>query len=468
MSPRRVLLVSPPYEHTPGPFARLAPFAEPPLGLASLAAAIRAADCDAVPEILDAAALGLGPDGLVRAIVERQPDVAGFSTTTSTLTVTRHLLRRLRPLLPDGRFVVGGSHPSARPEDLLPDADQVVMGEGEVTLVELLEGRAVDEIPGVAFMDGARPRINPPRALVPHLDDLAPPAYDLLPGGRYSYPYPVRRKRGRYSTMITSRGCPGRCTFCAKDAIWGAKVRFHSLDRVMEVIETLVRRDRVTLLYLYDDTLLANRRRTRALAERIADSFPDLRWVCQARVSEVDDEICRVLAGSGCVKLEIGVESGASEVLEEIRKPVDPTRVRGAFAAARRAGIQTKANFIFGFPNETADTIERTIALAVEAGATYANFFNLVPFPGTALFERYREEGFLLADDWDRFSYHGRPLVAVPGASAEVLARAKREALRRFYLRPGKLFELGGVSLLSRDLGALVRGLFGMLNELAP
>ena len=468
MTRRRVLLISPPYDHTPGPFTGLAPFAEPPIGLASFAAAIRAADCDATPQILDAPALGLSPDRVVRAVVEGQPQVVGLSTTTMTVPMTRHLIRRIRPLLPGCRIVVGGSHASARPEDLLPDADQVVMGEGEVTLVELLEGRALDETPGIAFMDGSQLHVTAPRALVPELDDLAPPAYDLLPIERYSYPYPIRRKRGRYSTIITARGCPGRCSFCAKGAIWGRKVRFLSIDRVMETVDALVRRDGVTLLYLYDDTLLTNRPRALALAGEIASSFPDLRWICQARAGEVDPEICGALAEAGCVKLEIGVESGASEVLDAVGKPLDPAQVHDAFRAAHDAGLQTKANFIFGFPNETADTIEQTIALAVGTNATYANFFNLVPFPGTALYEVYRDAGYLQTTDWERFSYHGQPLVAVPGASTDDLAQAKREALRRFYLRPGKLAELAEVSLRSRDPRALARGFIGMLNELSP
>lgn len=468
MTRLRVLLISPPYDHTPGPFAGLAPFAEPPIGLASLAAAIREADCDATPEILDAPALGLSPDRVVRAVLERQPQVVGLSTTTMTVPMTRYLIRRIRPLLPACRIIVGGSHPNARPEDLLPDADQVVMGEGEITLVELLEGRPPDETPGVAFMDGDRLQINPARPLVPRLDDLAPPAYDLLPIERYSYPYPIRRKPGRYSTIITARGCPGRCSFCAKDAIWGRRVRFLSIDRALETVEALVRRDHVTLLYLYDDTLLTNRPRALALAEGIANAFPDLRWICQARASEVDPEICNALADSGCVKLEIGVESGAPKILDAVGKQLDPAQVPRAFQAARDAGLQTKANFIFGFPNETADTIERTLALAVETNATYANFFNLVPFPGTALYETYRDAGFLQTTDWGRFSYHGQPLVSVPGASTDDLARAKRAALRRFYLRPGKLVELAEVSLRSRDPRAFARGLFGMLNELTP
>jgi radical SAM superfamily enzyme YgiQ (UPF0313 family) len=255
----RVVLVSPPYHHLPGPFERFSRFPDPPLGLAYLAASIRRGPPERVVEILDGAALGLTLDGLVRAVLARRPDAVGISAATLTAPAARALCRRIKEAAPSTLTLVGGSHPSALPEDLLPDADIAVVGEGEQTVVEVLAGRDPQETPGIAFSRGGKTTVNPGRPPIADLDSLPPPAHDLLPMKRYRYPYPFRTTARQYATAVTSRGCPGLCAFCAQSAVWGERVRRHSVDRVMEDLSTLVERHGVSLLYLYDDTFLGDR-----------------------------------------------------------------------------------------------------------------------------------------------------------------------------------------------------------------
>ena len=463
---RRVCLVAPSHTHIPGPFESFARFAEPPLGLAYLAAAIRAAGLDVTVDVVDGLASADTPEALARKVIGMRPDMVGFSTVTPTAPAVREICRSVKAALPTCRTVVGGPHPTALPTDLFPEADVAVIGEGEETLVEVLSRRTQETVRGIAFRTEGGSVVNPPRRLVADLDDLAPPAYDLLPLDRYRYPYPLRRSRGRYATAITSRGCPGRCTFCAKTKLWGRRVRFHSIERVMADLSMLVEDHGVSLLYFYDDTLLSDRGRALALCEAIRRTRRPLRWICQGRADEVDSEICEALADGGCVKMEIGVECGDATVLEDVGKGIELDRVKEVFDTPKRVGIQTKANFMLGFPGETKETIRKTISLAMRIDATYVNFFLLVPFPGSALFEKYRRKGWLLTSDWARFSYHDSAIVSVPGASAEALDRAKREGLRRFYLRPAKLAQIVVLALRSGDVSTFLRGILGFLNGL--
>lgn len=462
----RVVLATAPYHHVPGPFQRLIGFAEPPLGLGYLASAIRSSVFDASVEIIDSPALGISARELIPKIVSRNPDLVGFSVTTASVPIVREICGQLKRKLPACRIVAGGSHPSALPGDLLPDVDIAVIGEGEKTIVELITGQDLAEIDGIAYRDNQQMMVNRPRALIENLDELAPPAYDLLPLDRYRYPYPIRTTTRRYATTMASRGCPGRCSFCAKSAVWGDRVRFHSLKRILSDVDELVNRYGVSLLYFYDDTFLSRPETVKEFCKKVRGLGRRLKWICQGRADEVGEDVCRTLVAGGCAQLEIGVECGDQRILDDVGKRIDLDQVRHAFLAARCAGLQTKANFIFGFPGETPASIRTTSRLAVEIEPTYANFFHLVPFPGSALYDLYRRNKWLATDDWGSFIYHGRAVVSVPGASADVLSRAKSRALRRFYLQPRKLIQLTGILFSSRKFGTVLRGFFGFVNEL--
>jgi len=186
--------------------------------------------------------------------------------------------------------------------------------------------------------------------------------------------------------------------------------------------------------------------------------------MCQARGDELDENLCRHLADSGCVQIEIGVESGDYEIRAESCKRIDNKQIQDSFKIAAKVGIQTKANFVFGFPKETKQTIFSTIKFAKTIDPTYANFFHLVPLPGSDYFQTYKDNGWIVAQNFQSFGYHGKPVVSVPGASAQVLGKAKQTALLKFYLRPAKIFQMIKTLIESRDPSTLARGFFGLIN----
>ena len=235
----------------------------------------------------------------------------------------------------------------------------------------------------------------------------------------------------------------------------------------MQDLTMLVQQYGVSLVYFYDDTLLADRERAMELCDRISASGLPLKWTCQSRADQLDGEMCAALAASGCVQIEIGVESGDPQILDAAGKQISLSDVRRAFQETRAAGIQTKANFILGLPGETLETIRKTSALATEINPTYASFFHLVPFPGSDLFSLYKRNGWLASQDWSRFSYHGEAVVSLPGASSALLNSERRRALASFYLRAEKLIEIGFITLHSLDFRAVMRGGVSLVNALA-
>jgi radical SAM superfamily enzyme YgiQ (UPF0313 family) len=461
---KRIALIAPPYSHTPGPFERFTRFAEPPLGLAGLASYVKSQASDVDVRIIDAPAEVITEQQIIRRIIAQKPTFVGISVATQTAPVTKRICQTIRRALPDCTLIVGGPHPSAMPEDLLPHADIAVIGEGEETLTEIISVKSKADILGIAWSEEGVVVRNSPRPRKKNIDALANPAYELLPMDRYRYPYPFRVSPGRYATAMTSRGCVGRCSFCSKPSIWGDGIRLQSVDRVMENLEYLVNKQNVSLLYFYDDSLLSYSERAIEITELINEKRWPLKWMCQARPDEPDLALCNKLAASGCVQVEIGVESGDFALRTESCKQIENGRVIESFKAVHQAGMQTKANFMFGFPKETENTIASTISFAQELAPTYANFFHLVPLPGSDYYDLYKTKNWIVAQGWESYGYHGKAVVSVPGANADALDQAKRSALLRFYLRPGKVFQMLRILIESRDPATLVRGLFGLIN----
>ena len=227
--------------------------------------------------------------------------------------------------------------------------DFAVHGEGERTAVELLAAIAgadsLDRIPGIAFLDGGRTRVNGARALVANLDDLPPAAYDLLPLGRYSTPFSAKRN---VISMVTSRGCPYRCTFCDAFVVHGRKYRAHSAERVVEEIRGLADRYAIREVVFKDSEFTLERARVERLCDLLLGGGPRITWTCSARVNCVDGPLLRKMAAAGCRVIQFGVESADPVVLDALKKRITIEKVREAFRAARAAGIGTVANLMVG------------------------------------------------------------------------------------------------------------------------
>jgi radical SAM superfamily enzyme YgiQ (UPF0313 family) len=451
-----ILLVNIPFYH--------AEAAAPPMGLASLAAVLeeerRAVD------LLDAHALGIGIDGVISRVGEIEPLAIGLSVMSSMFASAAKLTREIKRLPSPPLIIWGGPHPTVCPEESLTrgGADICVLGEGERTIVELApclpgSSREWGSIAGIAFMrDGAVAR-TAGRKLIEDLDSLPPPAYHLLPMDRYAT---LHTGRKRFCSIMTSRGCPGKCMFCSR-CVFGGRMRYRSVARVLDEIELLMREYRIEEISVIDDAFAEDRGRVLALCGEITKRGLRFAWRLGngARVDTIDEDLMMVMRMAGCYEVAFGVESGDDEVLKRIGKEITTQQVREAFRAAHRAGLDTIGFFMIGHPFDTLETMKKTIDFAISLDPTYAQFTMSTPLPGTALWEWVERHGkSLFGGDVTKLDFLGAtPHFETENYSREDAARMYRRAYRRFYLRPSYIWRRLCSIRSWNDLFIMLRGL---------
>lgn len=341
--------------------------------------------------------------------------------------------------MPDVPVVVGGPHPSFMYQEALDNgADIVVIGEGELTLLELvntLEKHGMDKeelkkVKGLAFREDGRVRLTPPRPIILNLDTLPWPARHLLPMDKYT----LFNKPIRIAHVMASRGCPYGCMYCTTSYFWGRKVRFRSARNVAGEIEYLYDKYKVKYVVFADDELLINRRFVREYIKEMKERGLDLPFACGARVDHLNKEIMKYLVDNNCVTIYVGVESASQETIDKIGKRITIDQVKRVFEWKREVGAYMVGSFILGFPWETLEDMENTIRFAVKLDPDYAQFTALTPYPGTPMFEYAKRHN--LIEDWNWEHYTTiRPVMRGFKFTREQLGRMITRAYRKFYLR---------------------------------
>ena len=361
---------------------------------------------------------------LERRILDQDPDLVGITSNSGNLDTVRLIVRRLkRRGLP---VILGGSHPTVLPEQSIvyTGADMVAVGEGERTLhkvCEALGGKGrLSEIPSLAWRDNERITLNPTGGLINEIDELPVPDRSLIDPTDYFG-----------DVIMTSRGCPFNCAYCASRTIWGRKVRLRAVASVIDELESLKRdadaaeepedlaearaisgTSRVRLgrwvVKILDDTFTVNRKRTLDLLDRIiASGLNRFEFTGGVRADTLDEEMVRKLSDANFRRVTIGVESGSPRILKMIRKAQTNEDVKRAVALLRGAGIYSHAFFMIGFPGETPEDIELTKKLILEAQPNHVEINMVTPYPGTDLFEKLVAESPSKIDRWYRWFHQG-------------------------------------------------------------
>ncbi|GAB4355210.1 MAG: radical SAM protein [Candidatus Abyssubacteria bacterium] len=411
----------------------------PPIGLLYLASNCREKGFDV--RLFDANALGLSPDLLVRQVAEARPRFVGLSANTLSISSAAYVVDQLKRLTPEIFTIVGGAHISSCPEETMEryrSFDAGVIGEGEETLVELMaairDGTDLGQVKGIIFRDDGALSKTQPRQYIKNLDDLPMPAWDLLPPLSCYKLSSTRLSRPPTASIITSRGCPGQCTFCDR-SVFGQKWRGHGTEYVLDMIRENIRRQNIRSLVINDDTFVVDHKRLISICEGMIRDKLNLTWSCSARIDEMNLEVLRLMKRAGCFQIAYGLESGSDRILEAMRKRVSTGRMRQAIQDTKKAGIRSKGYFIIGYPGETFETVMETIHFALSVPLDDAQFTFLTPFPGTEVYRTAREKG-NFTDDWDKMSMW--EAVFVPnGFTADDMKRLRSTAFRRFYFRPG-------------------------------
>jgi len=411
----------------------------PPQGLCYLAAITR--DKGYNVQIIDALASGLDEGELGRTILERAPDYVGFTAPTMLIESahsTASLLKRKNDRI---TTLIGGPHLTVMPEETMERCkafDLGVIGEGERTISEVLDaferGNSLDEINGIAFRENGKIKLTPPRDFIEDMDELPLPAWDLLPHlTQYYQQSIVRIDRMPSVSITTSRGCPSKCIFCARN-VFGNTCRAYSAERVIEMIDYLKERYDIKGLSIEDENFLAYRKRLTSLCESLIDRRENLTWSCAGRVDMVTSDLLRLMKKAGCWEISFGIESGSQPILDFIKKGITLDQIREAIELTHDTGIKAGGYFIAGHPKESVSTLRETMQFARTIKLDSFQISFMCPFPGTEFYGIADQYGDL-NHNWEEMNIW-TPNFIPSGLSKEILVRETKNGYRRFYFRP--------------------------------
>lgn len=340
------------------------------------------------------------------AIEEYRPSVIGISSKSQNFASAYIVAKIAKEIDKHIMIVMGGSYPSMAEADLLeyPEIDVCVKGEGEETIVELLNDidsdGEFDGINGIIYRKNGHIVENPSREYILDIDSLCFP-HEIAPGVLKDYDqYPVSAFKNIYAT----RGCPHNCFFCGSREVWGRKARFRSPGNVIEEIKGLQKMG-LKCIHFDDDTFGINRKYLLDLCKSIILHCPGLRWSCELRVDLVDEQTVSIMKEAGCDIIQVGVESGNNEILSAMRKGITVEEALAACEIIRNQGIELQTFFMVGFPQETEKTLQDTVDVMKKTKSRVLLYSIFTPYPYTEAFEFCKEKG-LVRHDYDISLYN--------------------------------------------------------------
>lgn len=397
--------------------------------------------------VADAESQNLTTDDIVARIKDFKPDLMGISSTTVAFHRTVETAKAVKAEFPDLPIVLGGPHVSSNTAHAMScqEIDYGVVGEGEETLRDLVlaleEGGPLEEIPGLSFRQEGEWVLNSPRPMIPDLDSLPLPAYDLIPNITVYSPPPTNYKKSPVANIITGRGCPNLCTFCDKTT-FGSRLRQRSAENVAEEIELLYQEYGVREIAFVDDTFTYGKKRIYRLFEILKEKDIFIYWTCMSRINTVDYDLLKYMKDNGCWHISFGIESGSPEILKIIKKDISLEDAETVIGWCKELKIRTKGFFMIGHPGETEESLNMTIRTALSLPLDDIVASINTPIPGSPQYDMVPDYGELDTTDWTKFN-GWRPVFVPFGLSQERLLAKHRELYRRFYLRPRVLWRYG-------------------------
>ena len=328
-------------------------------------------------------------------------DIVGVSTITATAPRAYAIADRVRTL---GRPVImGGPHVTFLADEAMTHADFVLRGEAEESLPLFLEtwqaGGDLTAVAGLSFRRGSDVVHNPPAPLIRDLDTLPYPDFGLLDGHR------MPKHRTRVIPVQTSRGCPFDCSFCSVTGMFGRRYRFRSTDHIIRELHRY--NDKHNVIFFYDDNFAADRARTRELLKAMIAQRFRFRWTTQVRADAArDPELIHLMRRAGCMTVFIGFESVNPQSLEAMHKAQSVEGIRAAVRVFRRNRIKIHGMFVFGFDQDDAVSVRRTVRWAKHVGLMSTQFLILTPLPGSDFYEKVVRERRIRFTDWSLFDGH--------------------------------------------------------------
>ena len=438
----RVLFIHPPY---------VTHVVSPPMGIGYLSSYLKREGHEV--SLLDLNILTVsckGREGILQRVRQYRPDLVGVPIMCTGMDQVRDIVSVVKRET-DVPVVLGGAQASALPEHSLrfTGADYVVVGEGELTTAELVSalGLSADlsEVLGLGYMADEEFKLNAPRPLVKDLDSLPIPDWDLIAPRNYRIaPILSSAKAWPIAPVVTSRGCPFDCTFCAGKSIWGKTYRYRDAVPVVDEIEMLMKDYGVREIFMGDDNFNLKTSHATEICEQVLRRGLTLPWACPngVRVDSLKPDLLALMKRAGAHLVGLGIESGDQEVLDRAKKGLDLSIVPHVCREIDEAGITAVGFFVLGLPGDNRETVEKTIKFSRALPLKRAWFNILAPYPGSELFEMYLKDRNIDSLEWSALDTCGDDVAQMSSGSPEELDKLQKRAAFLFYARPRILFDL--------------------------
>lgn len=405
----------------------------PHLGFVYIAGELRKAGHQV--RVYDAMSKNHRLEEMIRNIAAYRPEVVGTTAFTASLPAAAELLKAAKHIDGNVTTVVGGIHPTFCYREVLeehPHIDYVIRGEGEYTFPALLaaldQKGAVDEVAGIAYRAGDKIIATAERPFLTDLDALTP-AWDLLDWEDYTfYVYPGTR----LAIISTSRGCRHACKFCSQQKFWRQTWRARAPEKVLMEVQHLVRAHGVDIFFISDEYPTLDRRRWEEILDGLIRLDLGARFLIETRVDDIirDADIMPKYRRAGIIHIYVGIEATSQGTLDYFKKEIVTNDSKRALDLIHSAGIVSETSFVLGTPDETAESICQTLALAKAYNPDFAHFLLLAPWPYADLYEELKD--FIATRDYSKYNLV-EPVIKPRAMTTGQLFQQVLRCYREFY-----------------------------------
>lgn len=431
---------------------------EPPFWVAVIAAYLRNEGFSVA--IVDSNAESITPEETAARVNEINPYLSAVivygsqpSGSTQNMTIAGKICMALKNNT-DTKVAIGGLHPSALPQRTLEEesVDFVIEGEGPYTLEALLKvlrsgGSDYSHVPGLWYFENDSVRNNPPAPLIKDLDRMLPvAAWDLLPMIQYKahnwHCFDDIYNRIPYGAIYTSLGCPYSCVFCCINTPFGKPgIRYRSPELVVKEIGLLVERYGIKNIKVVDELFVLSEKHYMTIVDVLLKKGYDLNFWVYARVDTVKPENLERMKKAGISWIALGIESANPDIRDQASKRMRVNDIKHVVRMIQDADIHVIGNYIFGLPDDTIETMQETLEMAMDLNCEFTNFYSAMAYPGSKLYEIAMKEGWQLPKEWHGYSQHSYETLPLPTKhiSAKEVLKFRDEAFHKYFSNPAYL-----------------------------